>query len=687
MSKSLGTVALAGSAATLLAPCFLSQGPAPSALPAREVSLRGAAQQGTSSSFVSQAAAATAATLSVAALATSRPRRVARPAFAGGLIGNESDPIVPGNFDPLGLAEKAPAALPYFREAELKHGRICMMAWVGLVVPEIVRIPGNDDCYNASVVDAHNACQGGIGSPLGQIFFFCGLIEMSTTYPKLVQGLTLENAGDYQFGASFMGTDPAKIKEMKLKELKNGRLAMIAFGGAITQAVITGNGFPWMSAIASSKGPGLTSSITAARGCAVGGKTAMRAGGYKMSKAVPFLPASPALEGYVGEEDGFDPLGVSLAIDIAWLREAELKHGRVCMLATVGWMATDLGFRVPGEPFANVSTLEAHDAMVKFGSMPQMLCWLGLLEVFGFLAFNNAAEGRTDRKPGDFGLRMFYPADEAGQYQMQLKELRNGRLAMLAYGGIVTTAVLTGKTWPFMDAVKEAAQAPAFGKGSAFCGGLQGSQKRGVATKAMERSASLPFMPKPANLAGYVGEETEFDPLGFSDTFDMKWLRESELKHGRVCMLACVGILATESGLTFPDFTPAPNSLDAVYTAPAGGMGLLLFIAGYIESSSYGGKMTMLDMFEDGKEPGYHFNFGGKFAGSTEDQIKTMRMKELSNGRLAMLAFSGMIHHNLVVKGPLFPLFPDNWEGPQGSWEFESVLGRLNTPGAASTWN
>eukprot|EP00972_Heterocapsa_arctica_P044348 6547551-Heterocapsa_arctica.AAC.1 len=51
-----------------------------------------------------------------------------------------------------------------------------------------------------------------------------------------------------------------------------------------------------------------------------------------MSKAVPFLPASPALEGYVGEEDGFDPMGISLAFDTAWLREAELKHGRVCML-------------------------------------------------------------------------------------------------------------------------------------------------------------------------------------------------------------------------------------------------------------------------------------------------------------------------------------------------------------------
>ena len=114
----------------------------------------------------------------------------------------------------------------------------------------------------------------------------------------------------------------------------------------------------------------------------------------------------------------------------------------------MGWIATDMGLRVPGEPFANVSTLEAHDATVKFGSTPQLFVWLGFLEVFGFLAFNVAAEGRTDRKPGDVGLSAFYPSDAAGQTQMQLKELRNGRLAVLAYGFVVTAAVLTGKTWP-----------------------------------------------------------------------------------------------------------------------------------------------------------------------------------------------------------------------------------------------
>ena len=45
------------------------------------------------------------------------------------------------------------------------------------------------------------------------------------------------------------------------------------------------------------------------------------------------------LKGWVGEEKGFDPLGVTDALPVYWVREAELKHGRICMLATVGWIA------------------------------------------------------------------------------------------------------------------------------------------------------------------------------------------------------------------------------------------------------------------------------------------------------------------------------------------------------------
>ena len=38
------------------------------------------------------------------------------------------------------------------------------------------------------------------------------------------------------------------------------------------------------------------------------------------------------LEGMIGNV-GFDPLGLSTPQNIKWMREAELKHGRMCMLA------------------------------------------------------------------------------------------------------------------------------------------------------------------------------------------------------------------------------------------------------------------------------------------------------------------------------------------------------------------
>jgi hypothetical protein len=44
---------------------------------------------------------------------------------------------------------------------------------------------------------------------------------------------------------------------------------------------------------------------------------------------------------------GFDPLGISNLIDVRWLREAELKHGRVCMLAATGMIVQDV-YKFPG---------------------------------------------------------------------------------------------------------------------------------------------------------------------------------------------------------------------------------------------------------------------------------------------------------------------------------------------------
>ena len=48
-----------------------------------------------------------------------------------------------------------------------------------------------------------------------------------------------------------------------------------------------------------------------------------------------------------GSSKVFDPLNLASKYDVNWLREAELKHGRVTMLATVGFLANDLGLKFP----------------------------------------------------------------------------------------------------------------------------------------------------------------------------------------------------------------------------------------------------------------------------------------------------------------------------------------------------
>ena len=54
---------------------------------------------------------------------------------------------------------------------------------------------------------------------------------------------------------------------------------------------------------------------------------------------------------------GFDPLGLSeiddLGIDLYWLREAELKHGRVAMLAATGVIWVEAFGPLPGWPEAD----------------------------------------------------------------------------------------------------------------------------------------------------------------------------------------------------------------------------------------------------------------------------------------------------------------------------------------------
>lgn len=192
------------------------------------------------------------------------------------------------------------------------------------------------------------------------------------------------------------------------------------------------------------------------------------------SKAIPFAPQPPALDGSLAGDVGFDPLNLTgfdldfsrvivpklasmrkpdekVIVDtLYWMREAELKHSRIAMLAVVGWLAVDFGLRLPGSKYVGLDAVTAHDAMVAGGNMTVLVHAALVLELIGGAAIFGAAQG-SGRKAGDFyvdplGLKN----DSAKKARYELSELKNGRLAMLAISGIATQAVLTGSSFPYL---------------------------------------------------------------------------------------------------------------------------------------------------------------------------------------------------------------------------------------------
>ena len=111
---------------------------------------------------------------------------------------------------------------------------------------------------------------------------------------------------------------------------------------------------------------------------------------------------------------------------------------------------------------------------------------------------------------------------------------------------------------------------------------------------AYTASEALPFMERPASLdelemAGDVG----FDPFGFSSVFNVKWLREAEIKHGRVAMLATIGYTYPEMpwfAQAFPgDAYSHSNPIKAALAVPPEAWAQVLLFCGVMEWSLNGG--------------------------------------------------------------------------------------------------
>jgi light-harvesting complex I chlorophyll a/b binding protein 1 len=196
------------------------------------------------------------------------------------------------------------------------------------------------------------------------------------------------------------------------------------------------------------------------------------------SASLPWLPRPKNLDGsYVGDV-GFDPFYLSSipknfagfiqppsweetgGIDtLYWMREAELKHSRVAMLAWFGWLATDGAFgitlRFPGSIYSVESipnAYNAHNILVEQGSMAIMLIAVAMVEFTTSAALVQVSKGELDREAGNWGLdplQFLKGASKEDSDRMKTRELLNGRLAMLAFSAVATQSALGESTQGF----------------------------------------------------------------------------------------------------------------------------------------------------------------------------------------------------------------------------------------------
>merc|ERR1719356_2146095 len=229
-------------------------------------------------------------------------------------------------------------------------------------------------------------------------------------------------------------------EDMRSKELNNGRMAMISVLGIFAAEMMTGKDAMeqfGLSAVSDRAGRA-NSSRSSFVGSASAGPRAARGSIATMATAEkatppPFNPAEQV--GAMAPLGYFDPLGFAKVGDEAGfrnLRAAELKHGRVAMMASIG----AVGQHFVKFPFAET-------VRGTFGAVLSPETQLGLpLLLLVAAGLEGAWREDASREPGNFGdpmgLNMYTE-------EMRSKELNNGRMVMISVLGIFAAEMMTGK--------------------------------------------------------------------------------------------------------------------------------------------------------------------------------------------------------------------------------------------------
>lgn len=207
----------------------------------------------------------------------------------------------------------------------------------------------------------------------------------------------------------------------------------------------------------------------------------------------PGAKAPDHLDGSMLGDYGFDPLGLGTNENLLpWFREAELMNGRWAMVAVPGVLATDL---LPGFPKFWEAGAAVQD--VSPFSLPVLIALeIAIMGAFEYKRYE------TFKKTGECGVLGFAPFDPMGMVDdgMRLKELKNGRLAMLAFIGFCSQAAVTGKgpVECFADHLKDPAN-----------NNIYTSSVGGEVTAAIVCLACWPFIDEARKALG-GSEEDEF---------------------------------------------------------------------------------------------------------------------------------------------------------------------------------